>query len=195
MNFGKWPALAVLGVSLSVTPALADDPNVSFAGRDGQSFAKSDGQIPGRHLGFNKPNRAGKGVEASRFGRATADAAKARQPTQKRINHYVQREENSGFGRLIRSIRHPSAKRSKFDDTTAINNVVVVDSTTLLKGKREELLDRSLEQNSAQTAALRSELSGNAAISSALASEGVDINTVIGARVNNRLGVLTVFTY
>src|SRR5690349_3153315 len=113
MTFGKWPALAIIGVSLSFTPALAESGNLTSTG---QGSAKIDHHIPVRHLGLKKADKARTGEDASRFGRATANSAKARQPTEKRINHYVQREENSGFGRLIRSIRHPSSKRSEFED-------------------------------------------------------------------------------
>lgn len=95
------------------------------------------------------------------------------------VDASVARQAN--FGGLISSLNHTDAQVRQLNSLTSIGEVTFVDASSLMRGSRAKALENALSR--AQLSELRAALSGNAAISSVLAANNVDLDDVISARV------------
>jgi hypothetical protein len=100
---------------------------------------------------------------------------------------------NANFGQVISSIQASKTGATQIQGITEVKSVNVVKVNDLAKGQNMTALDNAVTKNEADIASLRTALTANAAVNTALTNASVDVAAVVAADVGND-GVLTVYT-
>jgi hypothetical protein len=100
---------------------------------------------------------------------------------------------NANFGQVISSIQASKMGATQIQGITEVKSVNVVKVNDLAKGQNMTALDNAVTKNEADIASLRTALTANAAVNTALTNASVDVAAVVAADVGND-GVLTVYT-
>lgn len=100
---------------------------------------------------------------------------------------------NANFGQVISSIQASKTGATQIQSITEVKSVNVVKVADLAKGENMTALDNAVTKNEADITSLRSALTANATVNSALTNASVDVAAVVAADVGSD-GVLTVYT-
>lgn len=100
---------------------------------------------------------------------------------------------NANFGQVISSIQASKTGATQIQGMTEVKSVSVVKVADLAKGENMTALDNAVTKNEADITMLRSALTANTTVNTALANASVDVAAVVAADVGSD-GVLTVYT-
>lgn len=100
---------------------------------------------------------------------------------------------NANFGQVISSIQASKTGATQIQGITEVKSVNVVKVNDLAKGENMTALDNAVTKNEADITSLRSALSANTTVNTALTNANVDVAAVVAADVGSD-GVLTVYT-
>ena len=100
---------------------------------------------------------------------------------------------NANFGQVISSIQASKTGATQIEAITAVKSVNVVKVADLAKGENMTALDNAVTKNEADITSLRSALTANTSVNTALTNAKVDVAAVVAADVGSD-GVLTVYT-
>ena len=99
---------------------------------------------------------------------------------------------NANFGQVISSIQASKTGATQIQSITEVKSVNVVKVNDLAKGENMTALDNAVTKNEADITSLRSALTANPTVNTALATASVDVALVVAADVGSD-GVLTVY--
>ena len=99
---------------------------------------------------------------------------------------------NANFGQVISSIQASKTEASEIQALTAVKNVNVVKVSDLAKGENMTALDQAVTKNEGDITSLRTAMTANTAVNTALTDAKVDVSTVVAADISGD-GELTVF--
>jgi hypothetical protein len=100
---------------------------------------------------------------------------------------------NANFGQVISSIQASKTGASQIQGITEVKSVNVVKVNDLAKGENMTALDNAVTKNEADITSLRSAMTTNTTVNTALTNANVDVAAVVAADVGSD-GVLTVYT-
>jgi hypothetical protein len=100
---------------------------------------------------------------------------------------------NANFGQVISSIQASKTGATQIQGITEVKSVNVVKVNDLAKGENMTALDNAVTKNEADITSLRTALTANTAVNTALTQANVDVAAVVAADVGSD-GVLTVYT-
>ena len=100
---------------------------------------------------------------------------------------------NANFGQVISSIQASKTGATQIQAITEVKSVNVVKVNDLAKGENMTALDNAVTKNEADITSLRSALTANTTVNTALTQANVDVAAVVAADVGSD-GVLTVYT-
>ena len=98
----------------------------------------------------------------------------------------------ANFGQVMSSIQASKTDATDIQAMTTLKSVNVVKVNDLAKGKNMKALDEAVKKNDADISSLRSAMTANAAVKTALVKANVDVSTVVAANVASD-GILTVY--
>jgi hypothetical protein len=99
----------------------------------------------------------------------------------------------ANFGQVISSIQASKTGASQIEGITEVKSVNVVKVNDLAKGENMTALDNAVTKNEADITSLRSAMTTNTTVNTALTNANVDVAAVVAADVGSD-GVLTVYT-
>jgi hypothetical protein len=99
---------------------------------------------------------------------------------------------NANFGQVISSIQASKTEASEIQALTTVKNVNVVQVSDLAKGENMTALDQAVTKNEGDITSLRTAMTANTAVNTALTDAKVDVSTVVAADISGD-GELTVF--
>jgi hypothetical protein len=99
---------------------------------------------------------------------------------------------NANFGQVISSIQASKTGATQIQGITEVKSVNVVKVADLAKGENMTALDNAVTKNEADITTLRTALTTNTKVNTALADAKVNVAAVVAADVGND-GVLTVY--
>ena len=99
---------------------------------------------------------------------------------------------NANFGQVISSIQASKTEATQIQSITEVKSVNVVKVADLAKGENMTALDNAVTKNEADITTLRTALTTNTKVNTALADAKVNVAAVVAADVGND-GVLTVY--
>ncbi len=99
----------------------------------------------------------------------------------------------ANFGQVISSIQASKTEASEIQALTEVKSVNVVKVSDIAQGENMTALDNAVTKNDADITQLRTALSSNTAVNTALTGASVDVNQVVAADIQSD-GVLTVYT-
>jgi hypothetical protein len=99
---------------------------------------------------------------------------------------------NANFGQVISSIQASKTEASEIQALTTVKNINVVKVNDLAKGENMTALDQAVTKNEGDITSLRSAMTANTAVNTALTDAKVDVSTVVAADISGD-GQLTVF--
>jgi hypothetical protein len=99
---------------------------------------------------------------------------------------------NANFGQVISSIQASKTEASEIQALTTVKNVNVVKVSDLAKGENMTALDQAVTKNEGDITSLRTAMTANTAVNTALTDAKVDVSTVVAADISGD-GELTVF--
>ena len=102
-------------------------------------------------------------------------------------------ESNANFGQVISSIQASKTGATQIEGITEVKSVNVVKVNDLAKGENMTALDNAVTKNEADITSLRSALTANTTVNTALTQANVNVAAVVAADVGSD-GVLTVYT-
>jgi hypothetical protein len=100
---------------------------------------------------------------------------------------------NANFGQVISSIQASKTGATQIQGITEVKSVNVVKVNDLAKGENMTALDNAVTKNEADITSLRSAMTTNTTVNTALTNANVDVAAVVAADVGSD-GVLTVYT-
>ena len=100
---------------------------------------------------------------------------------------------NANFGQVISSIQASKTGAAQIQGITEVKTVKVVKVADIAKGENMTALDNAVTKNEADITSLRSAMTSNTTVNTALTQANVDVAAVVAADVGSD-GVLTVFT-
>ena len=100
---------------------------------------------------------------------------------------------NANFGQVISSIQASKTGATQIQGITEVKTVNVVKVAEIAKGENMTALDNAVSKNEADITSLRSALTANTTVNTALTNANVDVAAVVAADVGSD-GVLTVYT-
>lgn len=100
---------------------------------------------------------------------------------------------NANFGQVISSIQASKTGATQIQGITEVKTVNVVKVADIAKGENMTALDNAVTKNEADITSLRSALTSNTTVNTALTQANVDVAAVVAADVGSD-GVLTVYT-
>ena len=100
---------------------------------------------------------------------------------------------NANFGQVISSIQASKTGATQIQRITEVKTVNVVKVADIAKGENMTALDNAVTKNEADITSLRSALTSNTTVNTALTQANVDVAAVVAADVGSD-GVLTVYT-
>ena len=100
---------------------------------------------------------------------------------------------NANFGQVISSIQASKTGATQIEGITEVKSVNVVKVNDLAKGENMTALDNAVTKNEADITSLRSAMTTNTTVNTALTNANVDVAAVVAADVGSD-GVLTVYT-
>ena len=100
---------------------------------------------------------------------------------------------NANFGQVISSIQASKTGATQIQGITEVKTVNVVKVADVAKGENMTALDKAVTKNEADITSLRSALTANTTVNTALTQANVDVAAVVAADVGSD-GVLTVYT-
>ena len=100
---------------------------------------------------------------------------------------------NANFGQVISSIQASKTGASHLPAITDVTRVNVDKVTELATGENMTALDNAVTKNEADITSLRSAMTTNTTVNTALTNANVDVAAVVAADVGSD-GVLTVYT-
>ena len=101
--------------------------------------------------------------------------------------------DKANFGQVISSIQSNKVGPTQIEGMTQVNTVTVVKVSEIAKGENMTAFDNAVTKNEANIASLRTAMTSNTAVKSALDAQSVEVNAVVAADVGTD-GVLTVYT-
>jgi hypothetical protein len=99
---------------------------------------------------------------------------------------------NANFGQVISSIQASKTEASEIQALTTVKNVNVVKVSDLAKGENMTALDQAVTKNEGDITSLRTAMTANTAVNTALTDAKVDVSTIVAADISGD-GELTVF--
>ena len=99
---------------------------------------------------------------------------------------------NPNFGQMISTIQAAKTAPSKIQGLTTVKSVNVVKAADLAKGENMKALDEAVTKNEADITSLRTAMTTNAAVKTALTNANVDVSKVVAAEIASD-GILTVY--
>ena len=100
---------------------------------------------------------------------------------------------NANFGQVISSIQASKTGATQIQGITEVKTVNVVKVADIAKGENMTALDNAVTKNEADITSLRSAMTSNTTVNTALTQANVDVAAVVAADVGSD-GVLTVYT-
>lgn len=100
---------------------------------------------------------------------------------------------NANFGQVISSIQASKTGATQIQGITEVKSVNVVKVGEIAKGENMTALDNAVTKNEADITSLRSALTSNTTVNTALTQANVNVAAVVAADVGSD-GVLTVYT-
>lgn len=101
--------------------------------------------------------------------------------------------DKANFGQVISSIQSNKVGPTQIQGITEVKSVNVVKAGDIAKGENMTAFDNAVTKNEANITSLRTAMTSNTAVNTALTNASVDVNTVVAADVGAD-GVLTVYT-
>jgi hypothetical protein len=96
------------------------------------------------------------------------------------------------FGQVISSIQASKTGSTQIQSLTTVKSVNVVKVNDLAKGENMKALDEAVTKNQGDITSLRSAMTSNTAVKTALTNANVDVSTVVAAEIASD-GILTVY--
>src|SRR5687768_13200037 len=91
---------------------------------------------------------------------------------------------NANFGQVISSIQASKTEASEIQALTTVKNVNVVNVSDLAKGENMTALDQAVTKNEGDISSLRTAMTANTAVNTALTDAKVDVSTVVAADIS-----------
>ena len=98
----------------------------------------------------------------------------------------------ANYGQVISSIQNTKKGMADVQAMTSVSSVNVVKISDIADTGNKASLDQALTKNDADITSLRSALTANTSVKTALAQQNVDVNAVVATDVSKD-GVLTVY--
>ena len=99
---------------------------------------------------------------------------------------------NPNFGQMISTIQAAKTAPTQIQGLTTVKSVNVVKAADLAKGENMKALDEAVTKNEADITSLRTAMTTNAAVKTALTNANVDVSKVVAAEIASD-GILTVY--
>jgi hypothetical protein len=96
------------------------------------------------------------------------------------------------FGKVISSIQAAKTSPTQIQGLTTVKSVNVVQVNDLAKGENMKALDEAVTKNESDISSLRSALTANTAVKTALTDAKVDVSKVVATEISSD-GSLTVY--
>jgi hypothetical protein len=96
------------------------------------------------------------------------------------------------FGQVISSIQASKTGSTKIQSLSTVKSVTVVKVNDLAKGENMKALDEAVNKNQTDITSLRTAMTSNTAVKTALTSANVDVSKVVAAEIASD-GILTVY--
>lgn len=99
---------------------------------------------------------------------------------------------NPNFGQMISTIQAAKTTPTQIQGLTTVKSVNVVKAANLAKGENMKALDEAVTKNESDISSLRTAMTTNAAVKTALTNANVDVTKVVAAEIASD-GILTVY--
>ena len=99
---------------------------------------------------------------------------------------------NPNFGQMISTIQAAKTAPTQIQSLTTVKSVNVVKAADLAKGENMKALDEAVTKNQTDITSLRTAMTTNAAVKTALTNANVDVSKVVAAEIASD-GILTVY--
>ena len=99
---------------------------------------------------------------------------------------------NPNFGQMISTIQASKTAPTQIQGLTTVKSVNVVKADDLAKGENMKALDEAVTKNETDISSLRTAMTANTAVKTALTNANVDVSKVVAAEIASD-GVLTVY--
>ena len=99
---------------------------------------------------------------------------------------------NPNFGQMISTIQAAKTAPTQIQGLTTVKSVNVVKADDLAKGENIKALDEAVTKNQTDISSLRTAMTTNTAVKTALTNANVDVSKVVAAEIAND-GILTVY--
>ena len=96
------------------------------------------------------------------------------------------------FGQMISTIQAAKTAPTQIQSLTTVKSVNVVKAADLAKGENMKALDEAVTKNQTDITSLRTAMTTNAAVKTALTNANVDVSKVVAAEIASD-GILTVY--
>ena len=96
------------------------------------------------------------------------------------------------FGQVISSIQASKTGSTQIQGLTTVKSVNVVKVDDLAQGENMKALDEAVTKNQSDITSLRTAMTSNTAVNTALTTNNVDVNKVVAAKIEGD-GMLTVY--
>ena len=96
------------------------------------------------------------------------------------------------FGQMISTIQAAKTAPTQIQSLTTVKSVNVVKAADLAKGENMKALDEAVTKNQTDITSLRTAMTSNAAVKTALTNANVDVSKVVAAEIASD-GILTVY--
>ena len=90
---------------------------------------------------------------------------------------------NSNFGQVISSIQASKTGATSIQNMSDVKNVTVVKVADIAQGENMTALDNAVTKNESDILTLRTAMTTNAKVSTALQNAGVDVQSVVAADI------------
>ena len=99
---------------------------------------------------------------------------------------------NPNFGQMISSIQAAKTSPTQIQGLTTVKSVNVVKVDDLAKGENIKALDEAVSKNQSDITSLRTAMTSNTAVKTALTNANVDVSKVVATDIGSD-GTLTVY--
>ncbi len=99
---------------------------------------------------------------------------------------------NPNFGQMISSIQAAKTSPTQIQGLTTVKSVNVVKVDDLAKGENIKALDEAVSKNQSDITSLRTAMTSNTAVKTALTNANVDVSRVVATDIGSD-GTLTVY--
>lgn len=96
------------------------------------------------------------------------------------------------FGQVISTIQASKTGSTQIQGLTTVKSVNVVKVDDLAQGENMKALDEAVTKNQSDITSLRTAMTSNTAVNTALTTNNVDVNKVVAAKIEGD-GMLTVY--